>query len=222
MYLQQYLPRTHSQSQEEPVHSLSLPGPGKDQSLAPNLAPIRVNMHLRSRRQDAEQPAEIVEETNNDKYDPNRGFEPYWPGGEWVFIKRTTKGTTKRTTTQPKLCGTTCNHLLKKMGKVCGHKQNEDYIREWYCPEKQCNGIYFDELVQFTTFQDYCEFMRYQCDSKVNEKWIFIHMGTCEWDKNVLYKPIQKSWHAVSRAERWITLVSRSLAKYSSRTVSWG
>ncbi|KAI8425448.1 hypothetical protein MSG28_007193 [Choristoneura fumiferana] len=109
-----YLPRTHSQSQEEPVHSLSLPGPGKDQSLAPNLAPIRVNMHLRSRRQDAEQPAEIVEETNNDKYDPNRGFEPYWPGGEWVFIKRTTKGTTKRTTTQPKLCGTTCNHLLKK------------------------------------------------------------------------------------------------------------
>ncbi|KAI8425447.1 hypothetical protein MSG28_007192 [Choristoneura fumiferana] len=78
------------------------------------------------------------------------------------------------------------------MGKVCGHKQNEDYIREWYCPEKQCN------------------------------EWIFIHMGTCEWDKNVLYKPIQKSWHAVSRAERWITLVSRSLAKYSSRTVSWG
>ncbi|XP_050354376.1 uncharacterized protein LOC126776124 isoform X2 [Nymphalis io] len=85
-------------------------------------------------------------------YDPQPGYEPYWPGGEWVFEKFDI------TTEKPEgsMCGKVCPDLYKHFGEICG--RNIKYKHK--------------------TFPDYCALLNEDCFGK--EKWLIAYRGKCQ------------------------------------------
>lgn len=47
-------------------------------------------------------------------YNPNYGYEPYWPNGEWVYELPRDRDMNISTTKVPTVCGEECNYLYTK------------------------------------------------------------------------------------------------------------
>ncbi|XP_045502798.1 uncharacterized protein LOC123699812 isoform X2 [Colias croceus] len=100
----------------------------------------------------------------NKNYNPNHGYEPYWPGGDWVF-KDPELGPNETTTKVPLVCGEECNYLYTRIGAVCARQANNvDYERCSGIWIGFCLGYRYDEFHRgFYTFDTYCKFLDAQC-----------------------------------------------------------
>ncbi|XP_046971610.1 uncharacterized protein LOC124538564 [Vanessa cardui] len=85
-------------------------------------------------------------------YNPHPGYEPYWPGGDWVFD--TFDVTTE--TPEGSICGEPCPELFIEFGEVCGKNINYTY----------------------KSFANYCELLNEDCSGKL--KWMVVYRGKCQ------------------------------------------
>ncbi|XP_045502797.1 uncharacterized protein LOC123699812 isoform X1 [Colias croceus] len=127
----------------------------------------------------------------NKNYNPNHGYEPYWPGGDWVF-KDPELGPNETTTKVPLVCGEECNYLYTRIGAVCARQANNvDYERCSGIWIGFCLGYRYDEFHRgFYTFDTYCKFLDAQCRTGFKDRWLLVHKGNCSHNLDKYFKPV--------------------------------
>ncbi|XP_052756320.1 uncharacterized protein LOC116413196 [Galleria mellonella] len=151
-----------------------------------------------------------------DEYDlkynnPNIGYEPYWPHGEWL-IQDPNEGANVSTTKIPTVCGDECNSLYMDVGEVCAHRADNLYYDGcWYFIETiwyHCNADIIDTRVKgYVTFDNYCAFLDAKCKAPESEKYGLAHFGKCLEDQNTMYKGVNVASDIVSRMTAYLASV---------------
>ncbi|KAG6453233.1 hypothetical protein O3G_MSEX008033 [Manduca sexta] len=120
---------------------------------------------------------DFIYKDEGDYYNPNEGYEPYWPDGEWVFELPRDRDLNASTTKWPLVCGEECIYLYTRIGKVCGHVSDD--VTYYGCTASFCSGWYVDDLTGgFKTFDTYCNFLDVQCRNKFHSSNCLIHFNT--------------------------------------------
>ncbi|XP_062532197.1 uncharacterized protein LOC105841326 isoform X2 [Bombyx mori] len=154
-------------------------------------------------------------------YNPNYGYEPYWPNGEWVYELPRDRDMNISTTKVPTVCGEECNYLYTKIGNVCAHKSDD--LRYFGCWWHGCSGYEVDDLTQgFTTFSTYCGFLDAKCKSDINSKWVFVHVGECLASQNLTYKPLFVADQPVSRMESYLSTLYSFYSSHGIKKTPFG
>nr|XP_026490963.1 uncharacterized protein LOC113397033 [Vanessa tameamea] len=141
-------------------------------------------------------------------YNPNPGYEPYWPGGEWVFELPSGRDDGVSTTSIPLVCGEECSYLYTSIGKVCARRS--DYVLVDGCYPGwifgSCYGNIIDDQTQgYTTFDTYCKFLDAQCRAPFHQSWIFVHEGPCVAPQDLVFKPLNDSYDPLNRMKTYFT-----------------
>ncbi|CAK1553346.1 unnamed protein product [Leptosia nina] len=127
-------------------------------------------------------------------YNPHHGFEPYWPGGDWLF-KDPELPPHETTTKVPLVCGEECNYLYTRIGKVCGRQVSnaEHHVCVTFFG-LFCITPPYDEFHRgFYTFDTYCKFLDAQCRTTIGERWILVHEGECHNNLDPYFRPINNT-----------------------------
>ncbi|KAG6453234.1 hypothetical protein O3G_MSEX008033 [Manduca sexta] len=150
-----------------------------------------------------------------DYYNPNEGYEPYWPDGEWVFELPRDRDLNASTTKWPLVCGEECIYLYTRIGKVCGHVSDD--VTYYGCTASFCSGWYVDDLTGgFKTFDTYCNFLDVQCRNKFHSRLIFVHVGECLAQQDLWYKPMFTDSQPVSRFKSYMSSLSSVFANITA------
>ncbi|CAH1637531.1 unnamed protein product [Spodoptera littoralis] len=135
------------------------------------------------------------------KYNPHKGYEPYWVGGEKVMSTTSPKpGTT--TTVAPLICGYDCNYIYQRIKEVCTVLVNRLIsVQCWWCTGKP--GY---QLSKTYVTMTYCDFLGIQCqeDKFSDDAIMFVNLGKCKKDDEMM-KPAWDPRQAVSRMQWYLT-----------------
>ncbi|KAF9419947.1 hypothetical protein HW555_003659, partial [Spodoptera exigua] len=144
---------------------------------------------------------ELRKERYRFKYNPHKGYEPYWVGGDYVLTTTTPKpGTT--VTEAPRVCLYDCNFVYQKIKAVCAIWVHELPDKRGY--PGSGNPAY--SITKAYKTYTYCGFLAEQCKQKPfdSERIMFVHLGKCITEEK-LAKPLWESKNAVSRMQWYLT-----------------
>ncbi|CAF4797052.1 unnamed protein product [Pieris macdunnoughi] len=138
-------------------------------------------------------------------YNPNHGYEPYWPGGHWLYLDKEL-GPNETTTKTPLVCGEECNYLYTRVGKVCARTVDNKEYQQCVSIFGLCLGWWRDEFYRgFHTFDTYCKFLDAQCRTEYSKRWILVHEGECSHDIDTYFKPLHTSPGPLYRLSSYLT-----------------
>ncbi|XP_047038887.1 uncharacterized protein LOC124643824 [Helicoverpa zea] len=119
--------------------------------------------------------------------------EPYWPQGDWVFLRTMFPTTTVKnyrgTTTNPmgRTCDRICNHYYEQYGKICAHRYN---TKKWQN--------------EYRNFTNLCDLDHVNCnDTQIKPSWHLLHRGDCEELKEMVLLPRGNPKTILARAKKW-------------------
>uniref|UniRef100_A0A2H1W731 SFRICE_022975 n=1 Tax=Spodoptera frugiperda TaxID=7108 RepID=A0A2H1W731_SPOFR len=100
------------------------------------------------------------------KYNPNKGYEPYWVGGEHILTS-TTPGRGTTTTTPPPICNYDCNYIYQKITAVCAvYIDALPKVVCGACTGKPGGYLEYDITKAYYTMK-YCDFLAVQCKQDI-------------------------------------------------------
>ncbi|CAH4036386.1 unnamed protein product [Pieris brassicae] len=86
-------------------------------------------------------------------YNPNHGYEPYWPGGHWLYLDK---------------------ELGPWVGKVCARTVDNKEYQQCVSIFGLCLGWWNDQFYRgFYTFDTYCKFLDAQCRTEYSKRSYF-------------------------------------------------
>ncbi|KAF9803447.1 hypothetical protein SFRURICE_005251 [Spodoptera frugiperda] len=138
------------------------------------------------------------------KYNPNKGYEPYWVGGEHILTS-TTPGRGTTTTTPPPICNYDCNYIYQKITAVCAvYIDALPKVVCGACTGKPGGYLEYDITKAYYTMK-YCDFLAVQCKQDIlgKARIMYVHFGACKTDKEI-NKPLWEPSQVVSRMQWYL------------------